>query len=108
LANGCQVSDQFTVVVLNDAVVMVPNAFTPNGDGLNDYFGPIGKVPEGFKMQLYNRNGEIVFKSSNINQRWNGIYKGELQPTSVFIYLIDYKDLQNKSQQQKGTFMLIR
>lgn len=108
LANGCQVSDQFTVVVLNDAVVMVPNAFTPNGDGLNDFFGPIGKVPEGFKMQLYNRNGEIVFKSSNIDQRWNGIYKGELQPTSVFIYLIDYKDLQNKPHQQKGTFMLIR
>jgi len=108
LANGCQVSDQFTVVVLNDAVVMIPNAFTPNGDGRNDYFGPVGKVPEGYKMQLFNRNGEVVFKSSSINQRWNGIYKGVLQPTSIFIYLIDYKDLQNKPHQQKGTFMLIR
>jgi gliding motility-associated-like protein len=108
LANGCQVSDQFTVVVLNDAVVAVPNAFTPNGDGLNDYFGPIGKVPEGFKMQLFNRNGEVVFKTTSINNRWNGTYKGQLQPTSVFIYLIDYKDLQNKPHQQKGTFMLIR
>jgi gliding motility-associated-like protein len=108
LANGCQVSDQFTVVVLNDAVVMVPNAFTPDGDGLNDYFGPIGKVPDGYKMQLFNRNGEVVFKSSSINQKWNGMYKGSLQPTSVFIYLIDYKDLQNKPHQQKGTFTLIR
>jgi len=108
LANGCQVSDQFTVVVLTDAVVMVPNAFTPNGDGLNDYFGPIGKVPEGYRMQLFNRNGEVVFKSSAIDQRWNGIFKGRLQPTSVFVYLIDYKDLQNKPHQQKGTFMLIR
>ena len=61
--NGCQVSDQFTVVVLNDAVVDVPTAFTPNGDGLNDYFGPMGKVPEGYKLQIFNRNGEIVFKS---------------------------------------------
>jgi gliding motility-associated-like protein len=108
LPNGCQVSDQFTVVVLNDAVVMVPTAFTPNGDGLNDYFGAIGKVPEGYKLQLFNRNGEVVFKSSSINQRWNGLYRGSLQPTSVFIYLIDYKDLQNKTHQQKGTFMLIR
>lgn len=108
LSNGCQVSGDFTVVVLNDAVVMVPNAFTPNGDGRNDYFGPIGKVPEGYKMQVFNRNGEIVFKSSSINNRWNGFFKGELQPTSVFIYLIDYKDLQNKPHQQKGTFTLIR
>ncbi len=38
----------------------------------------------------------------------NGLFKGVLQPTSVFIYLIDYKDLQNKTHQQKGTFMLIR
>jgi gliding motility-associated-like protein len=87
---------------------MIPTAFTPNGDGLNDYFGPIGKVPEGYKMQLFNRNGEVVFKSSSISQKWNGTYKGELQPTSVFIYLINYKDLQNKPHQQKGTFMLIR
>lgn len=108
LSNGCQVADQFTLVVLNDAVVMVPTAFTPNGDGLNDYFGPIGKVPDGFRLQLFNRNGEVVFKSSSINQRWNGIYKGELQPTSVFIYLIDFKDLQNKPHQQRGTFTLIR
>jgi gliding motility-associated-like protein len=108
LANGCQMPGQFTVVVLNDAVVMVPTAFTPNGDGLNDYFGPVGKVPEGYKMQLFNRNGEAVFKTSSINQRWNGSYKGQLQPTSVFIYLIEYKDLQNKPHQQKGTFTLIR
>ncbi|MEI9909918.1 MAG: gliding motility-associated C-terminal domain-containing protein [Bacteroidota bacterium] len=52
-------------MVLNDAVVMVPTAFTPNGDGLNDYFGPVGKVPEGYKLQLFNRNGEVVFKSSS-------------------------------------------
>ncbi|MBL7741714.1 MAG: gliding motility-associated C-terminal domain-containing protein [Chitinophagaceae bacterium] len=108
LPNGCQVSGDFTVVVLNDAVVMVPNAFTPNGDGRNDYFGPIGKVPEGYQMQVFNRNGEIVFKSSSISNRWNGFFKGQLQPTSVFIYLIDYKDLQNKPHQQKGTFTLIR
>ncbi|MBS1622087.1 MAG: gliding motility-associated C-terminal domain-containing protein [Bacteroidetes bacterium] len=108
LSDGCQVPDKFTVVVLKDAVVMMPNAFTPNSDGLNDYFGPIGKVPDGYKLQLYNRNGEIVFRSSSVNQRWNGMYNGKLQPTSVFIYLIDYKDLQNKPHQQKGTFMLIR
>jgi gliding motility-associated-like protein len=108
LLNGCQVSDKFTVVVLTDAVVMTPNAFTPNGDGLNDYFGPLGKVPDGFRLQIFNRNGEIVFKSSSISQKWDGVYKGVRQPASVFIYMIEYKDLQNKPHQQKGTLMLIR
>jgi len=108
LPNGCEVADQFRVVVLNDAMVFVPSAFTPNGDGLNDYFGPIGKVPEGYKLQIFNRNGEIVYKSTAMNQKWNGMYKGKVQPTGVFIYLIDYKDIQNQPRQQKGVLTLIR
>jgi hypothetical protein len=39
---------------------------------------------------------------------WNGTFKGAVQPSGVFIYLIDYKDMQNKPRQQKGTFVLIR
>jgi len=105
---GCRVTDEFTVVVLNDAVVAVPTGFTPNGDGLNDYFGPLGKVPDGYRLQIFNRNGEVVFRSSSINQRWDGRYNGALQPASVFIYLVDYKDMQQKMHQQKGTFVLIR
>ncbi len=106
--NGCQVSDDYTVVVLNEAVVMTPSAFTPNGDGLNDYFGPIGKVPESYRLQIFNRNGEMVFKSTAISQKWDGVYKGVKQPSSVFVYLIEYKDLQNKPHQQRGTLTLIR
>lgn len=105
---GCRVSDEFTVVVLNDAVVAVPTGFTPNGDGLNDYFGPLGKVPDGYRLQIFNRNGEVVFRSSSINRRWDGRYNGMPQPASVFIYLVDYKDMQQKMHQQKGTFVLIR
>ncbi len=108
LHDGCVVPGNFTVVVLNDAVVMVPTAFTPNGDGRNDFFGPLGKVPEGYRLQIFNRNGEVVFKSSSMSQRWDGYFKGVPQPSSVFIYLIDYKDIQNKPHQQKGTFVLIR
>jgi gliding motility-associated-like protein len=108
LANGCEVSDRFTVVVLNDAMVMTPSAFTPNGDGLNDYFGPIGKVPENYRLQVFNRNGETVFRSSAMNQKWDGSFRGVPQPTSVFIYLIEYRDIQNILHQQKGTFTLIR
>lgn len=108
LPGGCRASDQFTVVVLRDAMVEVPTAFTPNRDGLNDFFGPIGKVPGNYKLQVYNRNGEVVFSSSAMNSKWNGLFRGALQPAGVFIYLIEYKDIQNRTHQQKGTFVLIR
>ncbi|OYW20013.1 MAG: hypothetical protein B7Z54_02305, partial [Sphingobacteriales bacterium 12-47-4] len=108
LALDCSVSDQFTVVVLNEAVVHIPTAFTPNGDGKNDFFGPIGKVPEGYSMQVYNRNGELVFKSQTLYDRWDGVFRGKPQPVGVFIYYVKYLDLQNKMHQEKGTLVLIR
>ena len=109
-ANGveCQLSDQFTLVVLKDAVVHIPTAFTPNGDGLNDWFGPMGKVPNEFSMQLYDRNGNMIFKSSSTYNKWDGRYKGVIQPSGVFIYWIQYRDKQNKLFQKKGTLVLIR
>lgn len=108
LAQDCSVSDQFTVVVLNEAVVHIPTAFTPNGDGRNDFFGPIGKVPEGYSMQIYNRNGELVFRSKSLYDRWDGVFRGKPQPGGVFVYYIKYVDLQNQTHQEKGTLVLIR
>ncbi len=105
---GCSITDNFTLVVLEDAVVITPNAFTPNNDQLNDWFGPLGKVPESFSMQIFNRFGQIVYQSNKINNRWDGTYKGVLQPPGTFIYYIQYKDIQNKPRQQKGSFILIR
>jgi gliding motility-associated-like protein len=103
----CSASDEFKVVVLKDAMVYLPNAFTPNGDGLNDWFGPAGKVPADYRMQIFNRYGELVFRSDAIGSRWDGRYKGVLQPTNAFVYMISYKNMQNQPVVKKGTFMLI-
>jgi gliding motility-associated-like protein len=108
LANDCQVTDYFTLVVLDDAVVKIPTAFTPNGDGKNDWFGPVGKVPNEYSIQIFNRNGEIVFKSSSTYSKWDGRFNGKLQPNGVFIYWVQYRDMKNKLLQQKGTLTLIR
>lgn len=108
LANNCQITDRFTLVVLTDAVIKVPTAFTPNGDGLNDWFGPLGKVPEEYSMVIYNRNGETVFKSTSTYSKWDGMYRGKIQPNGVFIYWIQYRDIKNQLLQQKGTLALIR
>jgi gliding motility-associated-like protein len=108
LAMDCQKSDQFTLVVLKDALVMVPSAFTPNGDGLNDWFGALGKVPGYFSLQVFNRYGEMVFQSSAVNTKWNGRYKGILQPNGVFVYIIKYRDRDNRPFMKKGTVTLIK
>ncbi len=108
LPHGCIVQDQFRLVVLNDAIVFTPNAFTPNGDGLNDYFGPLGKVPDGFRMQIFNRYGETIFVSNTMNVRWNGLLKGKQQPLGSYVYIFYFKDINGKQHQQKGTFTLIR
>lgn len=108
LPSGCRLQDRFTVVVMNDAVVFTPNAFTPNNDGMNDFFGPLGKVPDGFSMQIFNRYGQPVFKSSSMNSRWDGRFQGSHQPMGSFIYIISFKDIHNNVHQQKGTFTLIR
>lgn len=105
---GCSVQDQFTVVVLTDAVVITPNAFTPNNDGLNDWFGPLGKVPEGYSMEIFNRFGQLVYKSATLNNRWDGRFNGALQPTGTYIYFIRYNDILKQPKLQKGSFMLIR
>lgn len=105
---GCSVPDDFTLVVLNDALLLTPNAFTPNSDGLNDFFGPLGKVPDTYTMQIFNRYGDIVFKSTAVNNRWDGTLKGKPQPPGLFVYFIQYKDINNKPKQQKGSFILIR
>jgi gliding motility-associated-like protein len=108
LPHGCWKTDQFKVVVLKDALVMTPNAFTPNGDGLNDYFGPIGKAPDGYSMQVFNRYGELLFKSSSMYSRWDGTSRGKPQPAASYIYLIQYKDLNHTPKQQQGSFILVR
>jgi gliding motility-associated-like protein len=95
-------------VVLDDAVVKIPTGFTPNGDGKNDWFGPVGKVPNEYSIRIFNRNGETVFKSSSTYSKWDGRFNGTIQPNGVFIYWVQYRDIKNKLFQQKGTLALIR
>lgn len=108
LSTECQRSDQFTLVVLKDALLFTPTAFTPNGDGLNDWFGPIGKVPDEYLLQVFDRNGTLFFKSNSTYSRWDGKLNGTVQPNGIYVYLIQYKDIKGKQLMKKGTLALIR
>ncbi|MBS1746644.1 MAG: gliding motility-associated C-terminal domain-containing protein [Bacteroidetes bacterium] len=111
--NGCTNKDSILVKsILNPEakVFEVPSAFTPNHDGLNDcfevkYWGPA----DIFDLSVYNRMGDLVFHSNNINACWDGNYKGLPQPQGVYVYKINISSrCSNGLVQKKGTVVLIR
>lgn len=90
--NGCEHDTTKRIYVNADLYVYTPNSFTPNGDGLNDRFGLSG-VTAGvnkMEMEIYNRWGERIFESSDVNNRWDGTYKGEPVQQGVYIYKVRF------------------
>jgi gliding motility-associated-like protein len=107
---GCQNSAQKQVVVYSSCYLAVPSAFTPNGDGKNDVFGVLNAVKaENLEFIVFNRWGQVVFKTSDWKQGWDGKINGVQQPTSVYVWLLRYTDRETKKRiEQKGTVALIR
>lgn len=96
-------------IIDSSFVLEFPTAFTPNGDGENDYFKPIG-IPLEFveKMQIFNRWGNIVYEGDLSDNGWNGNYKNEAQARDIYIVLLKYRNAQNESKTYRGEFMLVR
>jgi|GEM_PF-1698653 len=109
--NGCMVWDSTEVLPCSE--LFIPNAFTPDGDLLNDEFKVIssGYVQE-FHMNIYNRWGESIFETKNIDQGWDGRKDGELCPVGVYHYVIEYLGQGNvlleKEGKRYGSVMLLR
>jgi gliding motility-associated-like protein len=109
---GCSAYDTIKVQVTdaNKSSYLMPTAFTPNNDGLNDcyrvrYWG----IVEELEFSIYNRWGERVFFTTSRTNCWNGIYKGIPQNPGVFVYMIKAKtNCETAPVFRKGTFMLIR
>lgn len=87
----------------------VPNAFTPNNDNKNDLFG-VKNWPEAtdFELSVFNRAGQLVFKTSNILECWDGNYHGMQQPGGTYVYIISANTKQCGRVVTKGTVILIR
>jgi gliding motility-associated-like protein len=94
-------------------MVKLPNAFTPNGDGLNDEFKLLNTSNfVDFHLWIYNRRGEIVFDTRDVNQGWDGTVEGEPRYAESFVwqmtysYLNQYRILVNETD--RGMVSLIR
>jgi gliding motility-associated-like protein len=108
-ANGCIAYDSVIVNVVPNYSLFVPNAFTPNGDGVNDELRPLqfGNF-ELLLFQVYNRWGELMFETNNINIGWDGTYKGLDQEVGSYVYYIRARDPLGKLTEFKGNATLIR
>ena len=108
-AKGCTARDDINITVFVKPDLYVPNAFTPNADGKNDIFKPI---PIGIKeikyFAIYNRYGELVFKTTVQGAGWDGTVKGIRQNTGAFIWMAEAVDFKGNIITKKGTVVLVK
>lgn len=91
---GCLIFRQFFLEINNcEPSIYIPNAFSPNGDGINDRLEPLGKGFESQGLKIYDRWGNLIFSGKNENSYWNGKYKGKLMSNGVYVYVFSYKNL---------------
>jgi gliding motility-associated-like protein len=115
---GCKAADSLAFKTKPCCEVVFPTAFTPNGDGKNDYFHPVyigsgtkSHMNEGGKelktFRIVNRWGQAVFESANSNKGWDGMMNGKPQDMGNYYYYINYT-CNGRPAEQKGELMLVR
>lgn len=109
---GCVDTAYNTVVINGEYVIYVPNSFTPNGDGLNDIFLPLGEgiSMEGYYFSIYDRWGNRIFETEDLNEGWDGTLKGSVQaPIDVYVWKLESKNFWNGEKQEHiGHVTLVR
>jgi gliding motility-associated-like protein len=111
-ANNGKCSTTDTVQVFKSCYIDIPNAFTPNGDGLNDYFFPrqlLSRQLTAFHMQVLNRWGQLIFETNTTDGRgWDGRFNDVAQPAGVYVYLIEATFANDTHEQYQGNVTLFR
>lgn len=105
---GCPDTVCATVSALVSPLIAVPNAFTPNGDGVNDQVYVRGYAISRMQFRIYNRWGQLVFESANQRQGWDGKYKGVLQPMDAYAYTLEVEFTDGTRASKKGDITLLR
>jgi gliding motility-associated-like protein len=107
-SNGCKGFDEKLVIVYEP--MFVPTIFTPNNDGVNDYFKILGaNFASQFTLKIYNRYGQTVFESNSSNKYWDGNYNGQQLEIGTYVFNMFYEDAITKEKiSKKGTIILAR
>jgi len=114
-ASGCPDTVCKDVIILNNVSIYVPNSFTPNGDGLNDVFYPLGKYHDNaqglseYNFTIYNRWGEAIFNSTTPYKGWDAIYMNDDVQQEVYVWVITVFDpLTLKTTTKNGTVTVVK
>ena len=93
-ANGCSNTYCVRIEVLDVLTVHVPNAFTPDGDAINDQFHPVFNLPDvaDYEFMIFDRWGALFFSSKNPGEAWNGTFAGQDAPIDVYVWKLRYRD----------------
>ncbi len=106
--NACVASDTIQVLP-GDCDVYIPTAFTPNNDNLNETFGVVDKVTlQFYSMQIYSKWGQLIFSSNDVNNKWNGTFKGNKMPNGAYLWMLNYTNIRGRKFYEQGTVMLVR
>ncbi len=96
-------------LVVEDATLFVPDAFSPNGDGFNDLFEVKGEYVENYQLQIFDRWGAEIFRATSLAAFWDGqLPSGGSAPTGVYVYRLTAVGIGNKKIEQSGSITLIR
>lgn len=97
-----------TVTITRDPNLTYPSAFTPNGDELNDRFVVYGQFIHEFRMSIFNRWGELIYITDDINQGWDGTRDGQLMPEGTYVFRADLIDNLGRVFNETGAVLLLR
>ncbi|GEO10317.1 hypothetical protein SAE01_28130 [Segetibacter aerophilus] len=105
---GCPDTVCTSLQARTSPLIDVPNAFTPNGDGINDKVFVRGFGITRLAWKIYNRWGALVFETIDRTEGWDGTYKGKVQPNEVYHYVLDVEYSDNSKFQKRGDITLLR
>lgn len=106
---NCIAADTVRIALSHSQYLYIPSAFTPNHDGMNDYFKVKSFGISRFRMSIYNRWGVLIYSSNNPENGWDGSFKNKLQSSGTYVYMIEYAyyGQDDKPLLQKGVLTLV-
>ena len=108
--HGCADTAYQTITIEPDFIFYIPNAFTPNGDNINDTFTGKGIYIKEYQMMIYDRWGNLIFFTDDIHKPWDGTanHGNEIAQRDVYVYVVDVTDFRRKKHNYKGIVTLVR